>query len=157
MSNFPLPHATRNQVFEALFTLVKTITPPGGRSWALTSQWFRMWDTLNEGDQPALFLVRGPQTSEQKHAFGVTKLHWKANLWIYYRTDGYKTQNTYPDQLTDPLLDSIEQTFQTDPNVGRLTLGDLVWHCWIDGTIFWEPGLDTDNQAVLVVPISILI
>lgn len=154
-STRPLPHAKRADVFNALFTFIQQIAPPVGQKWQMFTQWVRMWDEVDPTNQPCIILHRGPQQAEQKHAFGVTRWAWKASLLIYYRVDGYKTSNTYPDQVTDPLLDSIEQCFQVEPP-NRLTLGGLVHHCWIDGTIYHDPGL-ADNQAVILVPLTILL
>lgn len=153
---FPLPHAPRNQVWEAAFAFLKTAPSPTSQQWKTFSQMLKMYDEVSAGEQPAMYLHRGPETAEQKHAFGVIKWTWKATVWVYYRVDGYKTENFYPDKLTDQFKDSIEQLFQTDPLNGRLTLGGLVHHCWIDGTIYTDPGV-SDNQAVIIVPISILV
>jgi hypothetical protein len=161
-----LPHATRSQVFQALFNLIVKIPPPVGKTWNTQSQHLVDWDQVPGDKQPAIFLHRGPQTLSQK-TFGVTKLQLRASIWIYYSVAGLKTSSTYPDQLTDPFLDTIELTFQTDPLNGRLTLGTyvdpttgrtepLVYHCWVDGTIYCDPGL-TDDQAFIIVPISILL
>lgn len=156
MPFYPLPHAGRSQVFSALFNLLKTVPAPQGYSWKMQTQDLVSWNNVDATSQPALFLHRGPQLSEQKQAFGVTKLHWRATAWVYYRTDGLHGNGTYPDTFADAILDNFEQTFQTDPMNGRLTLGGLVWHCWLDGMVTWDPGL-LDNQGVLVVPISILL
>lgn len=154
MTLFPLPHATRNQVYTALFTLIKQLPPPPGQKWKGFSQNLKSWDDVPAESQPCVFLHRLTQTAEQTHAYGVTKWIWRSMIWIYFRSDGYRTSTTYPDQVTDPILDSIEQLFQTEPGAGRLSLGGLVQHCWIDGTIYFDPGLE-DNQAVILVPISI--
>lgn len=151
-----LPHSTRQQVFTSLFNLIKQLPPPPGQKWASFSQNLVSWDDVPPENQPAVFLHRLTQTAKQTHAFGVTGWHWTATIWIYFRSDSYRTQNTYPDQVTDPVLDSVEQLFQTEPGDVRLTLGGLVHHCWIDGTIYSDPGL-VDNQAVIVIPISILL
>lgn len=90
------------------------------------------------------------------HAYGVTKWQWRVLVWIYFKPDGYKTATTYPDELTDQFLDNLEQVFQTEPLAGPQTLGGLVLNCWIDGNCAADPGLE-DGQAVIVVPISILI
>ena len=169
MALAPLPHATRSQVFSALLTKMQAVpatTIPGATVWKTVSSNLVIWDQVVAVNQPAMFLHRGPQTSEQKHVFGVIKQQWRASIWVYFRTDGFKTTNTYPDMITDQLLDAFEQAFQTDPLNGRLTLGtfvnslgrtqDICWHCWIDGTVFFDTGV-TDNQAVIVIPISILV
>lgn len=153
---FPLPHATRNQVFTALFNFIRQLPAPPNQKWVTFSQRLKSWDDTPPVEQPAVFLHRLLQTATQNHAYGVTKWHWKATIWIYFRTESYQTDNTYPDQVTDPFIDSIEQLFQTEPGAGALTLGDLVKHCWIDGDIYSDPGLE-DYQAVIIIPISILI
>jgi hypothetical protein len=152
----PLPHATRKAVFTALFDLIQKIPAPADApNWKTASQLLKSWDEVNAGDQPALFLHRGPQQVEQK-TFGVTRWLWKCSLWIYFRADNLKTVSTYPDQYTDAFLDSVELAFQTEPLLGRLTLGGLAWHCWLDGQVFSDPGIN-DSQAVIVIPISILL
>ena len=152
-----LTHSTRNAVFTALFNLAKTIPPPLTYSaWKTTSQFLKQFDEVPAADQPALFLFRGPQHATQEKAFGVTKWKWRAFLWIYFRTEGYKTSSTYPDQFTDDFLDKLEQTFMPDPQNGVQNLGGLIHHCWIDGAIYFDSGL-TDGQGVVVVPISILV
>jgi len=148
-----LRHPKRGAVFNALFDLVVTTTPPIDTSWKLTSQRVRLWDEVDSVNQPALFLMRGPQRAEQKKAYGVTKWLWRAGIIVYYRVDGLKTENTYPDQLSDQFLDNLESVFQTDEGVA-LTIGGLVEHCWIDGECFTEPGL-VDGQAIIFVPVSI--
>ena len=152
----PLPHATRSQVFTALFTYLQTIPSPTGQSWGYVSQYPKIWDEVDAANQPALMLHRGPQIFESKHRFGVTKLQFRANIWIYFRTDNLKTKSTYPDQLTDQFLDNFEQYFQTDAADGRFTLGGLVWHAWIDGSVIFDSGIN-DNQAIILIPLSILL
>lgn len=153
----PLTHATRNQVFTALFNLLQKYLPsPTGEQWRTFSQNLVIWDQVPAANQPALFLHRGIEIAEQKHAYGVTKWTYRVDLWIYFQTGGFKTANTYPDMLTDNFLDAVERLFQTDPLAGPQTLGGLVVNCWIDGTIATDPGLE-DDQGVIVVPLSILI
>ncbi len=152
---FPLPHATRQQVFNALFALLKTTPAPIGQTWNSFSQHLKSWDDYPSDAQPVLTLYRLPQIAEQK-TFGVTKWHWKAAVFVYYRIDSTQCSQGGAEALVDNFIDAIEQVFQTDPLLGRVTLGNLVWHCWIDGPITFDSGV-IDNQAVIVVPLSILI
>ena len=165
----PLQHAPRSTVFNALFSLMQTVPAtsiPGATVWKTVSQHLILWDQVPAVNQPAMFLHRGPQIADQKHVFGITRPMWRASIWVYFRTDSFNTSSTYPDQITDRLLDSFEETFQTDPLIRRQTLGtytnaqgrtaDIAYHCWIDGTTYFDVGV-VDSQAVIVIPISILV
>ena len=49
------------------------------------------------------------------------------------------------------------QPIPSDPGYPkRLTLGGLVHHCYIDGSVFKDPG-DIDAQAMMVIPILMLV
>lgn len=150
----PLLHATRNQVFTALFNLLQTLpAPPGSTSWKTFTQTILEPDDVPQTNQPALILCRGPQNFSQK-AYGVTKITWRCFFLIYFRSDNLKTVNTYPDQVTDPVLDSIEQLFQPQGNDQAFTLGGLVQNCWLDGMAVADPGI-VDGQAIILCPVSI--
>jgi hypothetical protein len=159
----PLPHTPRNTVFTALFNFLKTtvpapVDPNSGKSvlFVTYSQLLKQWTDVNSANQPAMFLHRGPQSFEQKHVFGLTKFVWKVTVWVYFRVDGYKIDPSYPDQLTDSFIDGFEQAFQSAPLINRQTLNGNVYHCFIDGQVVSDPGL-TDGQAVIVVPLTILV
>jgi hypothetical protein len=152
----PLPHATRNQVFTALYNLLLTTPPPVGQKWNYTSQSLELWDQVKEANQPSLFLHRSVQIATENHAYGVTKWLWKSSVWVYYRVENYNTKNTYPDQLTDQFLDGLEQVFLPVPPYKNQTLGGLCVNAWIDGQCIFDSGLQ-DGQAVIVIPISIYV
>jgi len=153
----PLQHATRQQVFTALFSFLQGLPPPpGSSSWGLMTQQVLEPSEVPVANQPALILCRGPQNITQK-APGVSKLHWRCFFLIYFQTDNFKTSNSkYPDQFTDPVLDSIEQLFQPPMNDQYLTLGGVVQNVWIDGMIASDPGI-VDSQAFILVPLSIMV
>lgn len=155
----PLPHATRNVIYTALFNYLKRIPAPAGLQWKTFSQAIKHWDDVVAADQPALFLERQLEDWTQAKVMGVTKFELKPNVWIYFRADGLKTQNTYPDMYIDPLKDAFEQLFQTNPATGgRLTLGGVCQHCFVNGTLASDPGLqDATGQAVVRVPLTIWI
>lgn len=149
----PLQHATRQEVFNALYQFLLNLPAPPGMQWNTTGQYLKIWDDIPADAQPAWFLYRGPQSFEQKHVFGVTKLHWRAAIWIYFRTSGC---NIAADNAIDQILDNLEKLFQGGQLDNRVTLNNLVWHCWLDGSAVFDAGL-VDGQAVLVCPISILL
>ena len=154
-----LPHPPRSVIYNALFSFLQQIPAPGGTAWNTFSQAIRHWDDVTAAEQPALFLTRQLEMQTQKTGYGVTKIEFHSLVWIYFRADGMKTVDTYPDQYIDPLKDAIEQLFQTNPpSGGRLTLGGNCQHCWINGSIYSENGLeDASGQAVVVFPVSILV
>lgn len=154
-----LPHATRSVIYNALYSYMQKIPAPGGMQWQTFSQAIKHWDAVPATAQPAMFLTRQRETITQKTGYGVTRLEFHPEIWIYFRADGMKTRSTYPDQYIDPLKDAIEQLFQTNPPTGgRLTLGGVCQHCWIDGVIASDPGLqDASGQAIVLIPISILV
>lgn len=155
----PLSHATRAVLYNALFSYMKRIPAPAGLQWKTFSQAIKHWDAVPKENQPAMFLERQLETWTQTKAYGVTKFELHPTIWIYFRADGLNTQNTYPDMYIDPLKDAIEQLFQTLPALGgRLTLGGVCQHCFINGIIASDPGLqDASGQAVVRVPITIWI
>jgi len=150
-----LQHATRQQIFTALYNLVQTLpAPPGSTRWNTVTQEIKEWDAYSAAQQPVLTLARGAQNFQLK-AVGTTRLQWRLALLIYFRTEGYQTSNSYPDQITDPVLDSIEQLFTPVMANQYFTLGGLVQNCWIDGNVYSDPGI-VDSQAIVLVPISIV-
>lgn len=150
-----LVHAKRKVVFDSLFALLQTIPGPLGSTWKTSSQRLKIWDEVSAANQPAIFLHRGLQRATQTKAFGVSKWELRATVWIYFRTENLKTESHYPDEFTDELIDNIELTLQTDPLAGPLNFDETIYHAWIDGSIFIDSGIE-DNQAVVVVPITIL-
>lgn len=155
----PLAHSTRQVVFNTLFQYLQNCPSPTNVPWKTFSQSLEQWDAVSAANQPAMYLRRGPQIAVQKAAFGVTKWVFKVTVWVYFRTENVKTTNTYPDQLTDQFMDAFEQLFQVQTQPAPFTLsinnlGGVCKNCWIDGMAFSDPGL-TDNQAVIVIPLSI--
>lgn len=154
---FPLPHTSRQQVFTALFNVVKSIPPPTGTTWQTFTQHLKSFDDFPPEQQPAFTLYRMHQIADQK-TFGVTRWQWKAALIIFYRIDAYQCPQgqAFPEVLVDNFIDAVEQRFQTDPLNNRFTLGGLVYHCWIDGAIAFDSGI-VDNQAIIVIPLTIVV
>jgi hypothetical protein len=55
------------------------------------------------------------------------------------------------------VLDAVDAAFAPDDLSGEAcTLGGLVIHAWIDGAVFKDAG-DLDQQAMLIVPIKLLV
>ena len=53
------------------------------------------------------------------------------------------------------LIDAIDAAINPMPGIPQ-TLGGLVLHTYIDGTVVFDNGL-TDQQAIILVPITMLV
>jgi hypothetical protein len=150
---------TREQIFGALFNLASTgegrpgrITWPGGGQLAYTSRKVKLWADLTA--QPALCQAEPKEAISQVTGLPSKRL-LKASWMLFHST---ATGSLIPPTITNNnALDAIEALLAPpDDGTGRQTLGGLVHHCWIEGDIFKDPG-DLDDQALLIVPISILV
>lgn len=108
--------------------------------------------------QPACYQAEHGETSEQ-----VTGMPYKTILeanWIIYHAVG-KDKKAVPTIENNLILGGVRAALKPRPtDVGfadrRNTLGRLVYHCFIQGRIFKDPG-DLDDQAMIVVPIKLLV
>jgi hypothetical protein len=150
--------STREQIFTALFTLgqgVSWVDPVSGNvvTWATTARRIKTPDQIGVDDQPALLQAEANESFSQ-----ITKMPSKRTLsaaWVIYLRAYDAPAPTGP--LLNAVMDAVEGAFAPDDLSGEAcTLGGLVTHCWIDGTVFKDPG-DLDQQAMLVVPIKLLV
>ncbi len=159
-----MAYVTRKAVGDALLALLSTMTlpapdtlMPNGYTFRTTGRRILQWDQVT--DQPALFVHKWPESAKQNQAFPLTKWRWHYAAIIYYRTDGTMDQAFAPDQIVEAYLDAIDAVMQPFPgppvNV-RQTLGNLVWHAFIEGDVVFDSGMD-DQQGVIVVPISVIV
>lgn len=147
---------TRNQVFDALFALLQTVTFPamgsaGATTWVETSRRLKLWGDVDPGSQPAMFLVdHGEDFARDR---GVpSKRYWLCHVFAYCRTN-----DLIGSELVNDMLDGIDHVLVSDDkSTNVLTLGNKVYNCWIEGTVIKDPG-DLDDQALLIVPIKILV
>lgn len=151
----------RQAVKNALFALAQAATFPlpvnGQTTWQQTGRRLKLWNAVDPDSQPAMFMV---QHREQYLVQGVgrlTRRYLDMGLWCYAPTgdDGI---------VGDDLLDSMESGLEAalapdDPTQNELTLGGLCYWCRImreDNMFIRDPG-DIDGQALLVLPVRILI
>lgn len=142
---------TREQVAEALFTLLKS-----SYAYPTSSRRFRTFDDIAQVQKPALYLVE----HEEGHVRGkqlvpaIRTLAVDAYLFISTGMD----PNTVPITTLNNLIDAIDPVSGgvLAPNDhGRQTLGGLVTDCYIEGTITKVPG-DLDGQGVAIIPIKVI-
>lgn len=146
---------SREDVFANLFALLRAATLPEGYRWATTSRRLKEWTQVPPADQPALFLQETFQEVAENN-LALPEERWHAHVWVYFRADGSPDPNCPPDTLVNIFIDSVLKAIR-NPRAGeRQTLGGLVYHCKVDGTIAFDSGV-LDNQGVIVIPLTILI
>lgn len=144
----------RNLYFDRLLQIVRDITWVSGGSpqgFVTTSRRLRSFADVPE--QPAAFVSSGDELFAQTTGlpYSVTL---EAKLVIYHRVGTDET--AIPDEETSLIMDAVQAALNPPDVDERQTLGGLVHHCWIDGTVLKDSG-DLDGQAVIVVPIKMLV
>lgn len=158
-------NVTREEVFTALVALTAQIT------WgpdASPRSFLNNVDNLalrrrvklfsDASIQPAIYQAEHDEEVAQTSNLRYKRV-WKAS-WIIYQQTG-KDSNVAPAIENNLILDAIDRVIQPSPRDpgfagNRNTLNGLVYHCFLDGDIFKDPG-DIDNQGMMVVPITMLI
>lgn len=141
----------REAIYAALFAQVKNV--PGI---VTAERRLRHWNDVTDIEQPYLCVAQGNQTATQGSPAIGTPGKWQleADIYVYAQTTG----GLVPGSVINPILDAIEQALAPEfPDVSKCqTLGGLVEHCWIEGTIETDEGTLGD-QAVAIVPVRILV
>jgi len=143
---------TRESAFAALFAKLQTATWGSGQTWAYSSRRVALFNQTP--NQPALYLVAHDELIKQRTGGDYVQT-WKATALIYHQAGAVET--AIPNQLDNAILDAIFALFAPDNGfTNKFTLGGLVHHCFIEGQIR-KIGGDLDGQAMIVVPITMLI
>jgi hypothetical protein len=118
---------------------------------------------LTAAQQPALFSV-GVEEDRMPRPHGTGgKLVLTALLFVYCYASALNqtpvTETILAETQMNGLLKAVESAleprFPNDPN-GRLTLGGLVQHCWIEGKTVIGYG-EFGQQAGAIIPVKILV
>lgn len=146
----------RETVYAALFALGSGITwnDPGGsgKQFQLKSRRLVSWDDPGAGNQPAFFQREARESADQQVAYGAGRWRLRAQWWIYLQIP--PDEASIPSQYMNPLLDALDRLFVVP--AGQQTLGRLVTNCFIDGDIIMDDPVYPDQQAVIVVPITMV-
>lgn len=148
-------------IFLALADRMSTVrwTQPGdeddARRFITSSRKVRLFSDVSPAAQPACYQAEWGDDEAQ-----VSGMPYKTILganWIIYQHPG----DAVGAIVNNLILDGVRRSLAPLPaDVGfqdrRNTLGGLVWHCFISGRIFKDPG-DLDGQGMMVVPIKLLI
>jgi hypothetical protein len=143
--------ATREQIVEALFTVLKQ-----SANFVVASRRNRDPEGMNPSDTPALFLVENSDGWNRDQGYNILPKRGM-KLWaIIYIDVGPTDNNTIPSSFINTTLDVLEVLFAPDNVItDRFTLGGLVEACLLDGDSQRSPG-DITGKALAVVPIRIL-
>lgn len=138
----------RDAIMSALFALVTSV--PG---FMTTGRRLLLWTEVPE--QPALFVRHIGDEIAPRAARGLPpKTTMRAEVWIYAQmgTD----PESVPGAALDSLVDAVSAAMAPSAFTGVQTLGGLVSHCWIEGSLHLDPG-DIDGQAKAIIPVHILV
>lgn len=147
---------TREQIYAELFRRVTKAGPGADALYRTMSRLLLHWDDVPPESQPALFQA---QISEECLRVKGLPSKWllRLHLFIYVNSGPNPEAVKSPAELLNPLLDAIEVALAPDDqDNATCTLGGLVSHCWISGTIETFEGT-MGSQEVAIVPIEILV
>ena len=152
---------TREAVFSALFALTNGVTwDPGSGAvgFKTRTRRIKLFSDVPDEQQPWLGQAEHSETSMQVSGQPYKRV-WKAQ-WMVYHVNG-KQPGAEPTIWNNLIIDALEAALAppvADPGYfeNRNTLSRLVYHCFIDGEIFKDPG-DIDNQALIIIPITLLV
>jgi hypothetical protein len=135
----------REQVMTALFALLETAA-----DFQTTGRRVRLWSDI--AAQPALFLSNvGDEYQRRDQQPARVTMHCEARVFVTAGAD------EAPGTMLNTLVDAIDAVMVPDNLLtNRMTLGGLVWHCWIEGEVEYYPG-DLKGQAAAIIPIRILV
>jgi hypothetical protein len=144
----------------ALFGLVNSATfatPINGQTaWVTSGRRLKMFSRLDPSAQPAMYLVQHRETYE-RYGVGLVRRYLDMGVWCYAPTGD---ESIIGDDLLDVMESALEAALQPDdPTRNELTLGGRVSWCRIrrdNNQFIRDPG-DIDGQALLVLPVQILI
>lgn len=162
---FGLTRPTREQVFSRLFGLLNGVTFDVNPSGAPNVMGFKtmtrkivLFSDVPAPEQP--WIGQAEHNEQSRQVSGMPyKREWAASWMVYHKA------NAQPGNVgaiwNNQIIDALEAALAPKPQdegyfEERNTLSGLVYHCFIDGEIFKDPG-DIDQQALIVVPIKLLV
>lgn len=145
---------SREAVSAALFTLLQGTKINGSPAFNSTSRRPQIWSNTPIANQPAMFLAHTGEQAVQSQSYGLTKYLLHFEILIYARADA--SPNAVPDTLINSILDAIDAQMQSTPPGDRQTLGNVVYHAWIEGEILIDGAILDQQQVVIMIPVRVL-
>jgi hypothetical protein len=116
----------------------------------------KLWTDVPPAEQPAIFIAEHGEDVAHRSENTPGLVTIGVDLFVYVYTG---EPGGVPATTLNTVLDAIDAALApsgADMVRGRQTLGGLVSHCFVNGSVFKDPG-DLDNQGLAVVPIKILV
>ena len=146
---------SREIVLNALLALLSATTfsqPVKGKtSFSTVSRRLRHWSDVQRSERPALFQVC--HSEEPTYRSELTTSYTKLSVKLFIYTDG-SDKSAVADTDVSVILDAIDSSLYPGPGAQRQTLGGIVSHCRVEGSVLRDPG-DLDGDGIIVIPISI--
>lgn len=138
-------------IYQALFDLLSNIDGV-----VTTSRRLRHFNHVPAEMRPALFVTQGNQTEVPVKGLDA-KVELEAEVYIYiHELDPSIPPSVQLNQMIDQVRMAIAPEY---PEICEYqTLGGLVEHCWIEGTIEVFEAVENmlDDQGIAIIPIRIL-
>lgn len=131
----------------------------GNNTWVTTSRRLKLWGSVDASQQPALFLTQHREGYEHRGTDRLIRRWLDMQLWCYANSGDPTNSTIIGDDLLDIMEGALENALAPPAGEVENTLGNLVYWCRImkqDNIYIRDPG-DIDGQALLVLPVRILI
>jgi hypothetical protein len=144
----------RDKIFSALFERLKALP-----DFVTCEEVLKPWSAVPGEQQPALFVVKGMETVFNERGLPPK---WSLTARLYLYAHAASRPDVVPGRQVNRLLTVIEQALERTPEEGTdgttpwaTTLGGLVSHAWIDGSVETDEGALGD-QTVAVITVEML-
>jgi hypothetical protein len=151
--------AIKNALLALSVNITFTIPINGFTTWAQPpSRRLKLYKDVDPSMQPVCFLVQHRENYVVKRSVGnLSTRYLDMGFWCYAPTG---SESTIGDDYLDSMISGFELALAPDdPQINELTLGQQVHWCRIvkdDNLFIRDPG-DIDGQALLVLPVRILL
>lgn len=149
-----MPKPKRNTAYQALWELLLSVPPPTGMTWGTREPRVKEWDQVPPGSQPAMFMQQVIEVSSRRREQQMITWEWYAQVFIYFRSGTVTDQDDW--RVLNEFLDAFDAVIQGRVAGEHQTLGGIVYDCYIEGTVGLYEGQGDPNQAVIVIPITML-
>ncbi len=146
---------SRETIMAALFDKLAGVTfsqPVQDQvTWVTMSRRIKLWTDVPPTERPALFITDHEETPAYQAPNLPQKNTMAVQLWVYFAS---RDAAAVPSTDLNVLLDAIDAALAPGAN-GAQTLGGIVAHCRVEGTVLKDPG-DMDGDGLILVPLRIL-